>query len=401
MSDDTPVFVDFAQIPLGFTSDQDIFDSNGTKLLAAGCELNETIRNQVLARGDTAISLPKACEKRTPSARPEVKREFQETGSLCDQRIDRSGEDLSEERAARFEKQAQVTLDVIASLGPMINSVDSEIAAKIAELPGNMTQMLLEDADQAIATLGNSSELANRCARLCMLTINTGIELGLDDEDVNKIGLAALLHDLSLFLMPEKFRDPSAPLSQDEIWEYRRHPTLLNVSKGGTTISDEVCVIASQVHERADGSGYPRGLKSHLLHPLSPILHLVDSYQTLAMPGPGRPPVMPHDAMAWLLHEGLRGAHSPKTTRAFISQLSLFPIGSDIELDNGATATVIRRDQAHYARPVVRVHGTDAPPLALSKSPINILRPVSNPKKPQMRLTADEISKLSFSDFQH
>jgi hypothetical protein len=165
MAEDSAVFVDFAQIPLGFVTDQDIYDDNGTKLLAAQCPLNETIREQVLARGVSAISLPAACAKKIPSNRRVLKPKAKETRSLSDQRVDRSGEDVSEERAARFHKKAQATLKAIANVGSKIEFVNSKIASEIAELPGDITNMLLEDADQAITTLqysNDSSQLATR-----------------------------------------------------------------------------------------------------------------------------------------------------------------------------------------------------------------------------------------------
>ena len=39
-----------------------------------------------------------------------------------------------------------------------------------------------------------------------------------------------------------------------------------------------------QVHEQFDGSGYPRGVKSHRIHNYARILNVVDSYLQLIFP---------------------------------------------------------------------------------------------------------------------
>ncbi len=89
--------------------------------------------------------------------------------------------------------------------------------------------MLLEDADQSIYAAGESEDpraLPQRCARMSLLAINTGIEMGLSDKEVIQLGTAGLLHDLGLYLMPAHFRDPTTELTANEVWEYRQTPFL-------------------------------------------------------------------------------------------------------------------------------------------------------------------------------
>jgi len=117
---------------------------------------------------------------------------------------------------------------------------------------------------------------------------------------------------------------------------------------GYSIVPDEICVIVNQVHERVDGSGYPRGLHINLIHPLARVLNVVDTYLSLIDPGPGRPAILPHDAIGFLLHEGARGRFEALPMQALLTTVTLFPIGSRVELDDGRKATVIRRDGAHY-----------------------------------------------------
>jgi HD-GYP domain-containing protein (c-di-GMP phosphodiesterase class II) len=237
---------------------------------------------------------------------------------------------------------------------------------------------------------------------MSLLAINTGIELGLSDKEVIQLGTAGLLHDLGLYLMPSHFRDPTAELTANEVWEYRRHPSLvMNAFAKLSIVSDEVRVIANQVHERRDGSGYPRGLHANLIHPLANVLAIVDSYLTLIQPGAGRPAVVPHDAIGYLLFEVGRGLFDAATMRAFLTQIAYFPIGSQVELDNGQRATVIRRDGDHYATPIVRVDGAHATgSLALRRSERNIARPVVDEPGHQMRITKSMMPTLSMDMFQ-
>src|SRR5258708_14891179 len=86
------------------------------------------------------------------------------------------------------------------------------------------------------------------------------IELGMGEVEVRNIGLSGLLHDWGMAQIPAELLDANRVLTNAEFLEIKKHPAYtLDLLKNITTIPDTVPMICFQVHERPNGSGYPRG----------------------------------------------------------------------------------------------------------------------------------------------
>ena len=395
MSTEARVRVDLDKVCLGSVCSYDISDSRGILLLGSGQPLTESVRDQVLGRGVSFLEVhPDDVDSILGKNRSKAKaKRSQSESTFVNQRIDRSHEPYAKERTERFASIMTEAIDTIKNIGEQIESLSPGAVSELCEITNSMTSMALEDSDQAIALMTDQrkASISVRCIKLASLAINTGIEMGISDSDIVSLGTAGLLHDMSLFLLPETMQDPTKALSSNEEWEFRKHPRITEQIFGKyKMIPPEICLIMSQVHERIDGSGYPLGIRSRALHPLSRILNLVDTYLTLVSPGPGRPAVLPYDAIALLLHEGQRGRFDVAAMRALLTTLSLFPIGSNVELSNGQSATVIRRDGTNYAQPVVQTDNDgQSVQIAIKDSPHSILRPIIADPRSQMRLTPE------------
>ncbi len=394
-----PVKVPLDSIPVGVVCRADLHDEQGLLLLGKGQRISQSVIDQFRGRGiafvlvgaDDANSLLGRAKDRKKPEEPVVE-------SAKQRRVDRSRETYSRERSERFTKRASGIIDVVAGVGKRVRSLSQSHVTEIAEIPRSLVEMLLEDADQSIAILTQSYRgisLPSRCALMSLLTINSGIELDLADDDIAQIGIAALIHDLGMYLLPDHIREPTTTLSENDAWDYRRHPALTMELFAKFGVSDEACLIASQVHEKPDGTGYPRGLHINLIHPHANILSLVDAYLMLTSPGPGRPAVVPHDAICFLLHEGGRGRFEVATVKAFLNLLTLFPISSQVELDGEVTATVIRRDGDHYHAPIVKLDGPADQVIVLADGSHKISRPVMQESNKQMRITAELMETLT------
>ncbi len=398
--------VNLDEIRLGTTCKFDISDSDEVLLLGSGQPFTKTIREQIRKRGISYLDVH-------PDDAPELLGEdsgqakavtASVDGKLVNRRIDRRHEPYCNHRAERFASAVASAIGKIESIGEQIHSLSSSAVYELCEIPLSLTEMALEDSDQSIAaqTLNGTEQasdfsVAKRCTNLAALAINTGIEMELSESEVKHLGTAGLLHDMALFQMPEKFRNTTIALSKDELWEFKKHPIIAGeLFAKFSVIPDEVRLIVSQIHERCDGSGYPRGLGSNVTHPLSRVLNLLDSYLSLITPGPGRPSVVPHDAITLLLHEGGRGKFEAAPMRAMLSTMSLFPIGSNVSLSNGQTGTVIRRDGDNYFKPIVQVDDNGQETKVVMKdSPHSIVGPVATDEKRQMRLTSDMTKTLT------
>jgi len=122
---------------------------------------------------------------------------------------------------------------------------------------------------------------------------------------------------------------------------------------------------AGQHHERLDGTGYPGGLCEPQIKSLVRLLAVCDVYGAMCQPRAYRPALDTRTALtdALLLAEkgGLDRNHAER-----LLYLSFYPVGSVVELSDGAVGVVIathqgRRDLNSPARPIVAlltdVHG--------------------------------------------
>lgn len=387
------------QIQPGITCASNICDEDGRVLVGKGVQLTESFLSGLEDRGITELFVSESdwaaftgAKSNSTRRRPEP-----EAAKGESRRTDRSQEVYSTERASRFEGKIGDTLDLINGIGSSIHELTPRRVNLLRELPRNFAEMLVEDTDQVLSAASQAlnESLASRCAQFSILAISTGIEMELQDEDISLLGSACLLHDFGLFLMDEKFRDPSLTLSAEEAAEYRKHPeTTFRFLADFPAISDELRVLAMQVHELPNGTGYPRGIKQNRFHRLTRIVSLVEVYLALTGPGPGRPPVVPHDALTFMLFQCSKGLLSPDVMRAFMTQLTLFGIDTPVVLNNGENATVVRRDGEHYDKPVVLIEGHEKGEFTrLSQTDLSVVAPV--PARHQMRMGREMAASTS------
>jgi hypothetical protein len=114
-------------------------------------------------------------------------------------------------------------------------------------------------------------------------------------------------------------------------------------------------LICYQVHEKIDGTGYPRGRQRDKIHPSARILHVADVYLALISARPFRKALMPYAAIECLLRQARAKMVDADAVRGLLHVLSLFPIGSLVKLSDGSTARVLRRNGSNYSSPIVLI----------------------------------------------
>jgi len=104
-------------------------------------------------------------------------------------------------------------------------------------------------------------------------------------------------------------------------------------------------------------------------------------YVALVSPRPYRSAMLPYSAMEHLLRGSRNGLFDPAVVRSFLQTVSMFPIGSFVELSDGRVAQVLRANAEQYIAPVVQVREVAAPEtmtiVDLSQEQgLSIMRPV-------------------------
>ncbi len=190
-----------------------------------------------------------------------------------------------------------------------------------------------------------------------MLAAAIGINLGWDANTVKDLGMGCIIHDLGMLRVSDKSFRVDRVLNDNQFEEISRHPfhTFELIESNLESIPLVSRMVAFQIHERCNGNGYPRRRTRMNIHPAARVAAIADVYVALVSHREHRPALMPYYAMLHLLHGVKEGHFESNAVRALLETVSLFPIGSHLELSDGRIGTVLRSNQSHYDRPVVEL----------------------------------------------
>lgn len=113
--------------------------------------------------------------------------------------------------------------------------------------------------------------------------------MGLKQKEIDKLRIAALLHDIGKIGTYDVILDKPGKLTEEESELIRMHPVKgAEILRPVTQMKDLLPIIRHH-HERMDGKGYPDGLKGEEIPLMSRIIALADSYDSMTSDRPYRP----------------------------------------------------------------------------------------------------------------
>jgi putative nucleotidyltransferase with HDIG domain len=120
---------------------------------------------------------------------------------------------------------------------------------------------------------------------------------GLSRREEELVHIAALLHDIGKFILPDRILKANVPLTDEDWMLIRRHP-----QQGARVVSSldgygPVAEIILAHHERIDGKGYPRGLEGDAIPELARIISVADTYDVMTARDSYRTPTSSYEAI--------------------------------------------------------------------------------------------------------
>ena len=167
---------------------------------------------------------------------------------------------------------------------------------------------------------------------------------GFSKEQEELVHIAALLHDIGKFILPDRILKANVPLTDEDWMLIRRHP-----QQGARVVSSldgygPVADIILAHHERIDGKGYPRGLEGDDIPELARIISVSDTYDVMTARDSYRTPTSSYEAI-----QELRRVAGKQLDARFVEIFIELLEGEDISFRHGEEAD-FERELALEAR---------------------------------------------------
>ena len=156
---------------------------------------------------------------------------------------------------------------------------------------------------------------------------------GYSRQEEELVHIAALLHDIGKFILPDRILKANVPLTDEDWMLIRRHP-----QQGARVVSSldgygPVAEIILAHHERIDGKGYPRGLAGDDIPELARIISVADTYDVMTARDSYRTPVSTMEAM-----QELRRVAGKQLDSRFVEVFIELLEGKDVSFQHGEAA---------------------------------------------------------------
>ncbi|MFO8049344.1 MAG: response regulator [Desulfosudaceae bacterium] len=125
--------------------------------------------------------------------------------------------------------------------------------------------------------------------RVADLTAAIGRKLGLDEDRLEALHIASMVHDIGKISVPAEILNKPGALTSIEFSLIKTHAETGHKILKEINFPWPIAEMVHQHHERIDGSGYPRGLKEEELTLEARIITVADVVEAMASDRPYRP----------------------------------------------------------------------------------------------------------------
>jgi len=228
----------------------------------------------------------------------------------------------------------------------------------VAEVMGRLIKenLVTDEITQGITLMSGGEEYyVSHAVNTAAYAVRVGRGLGYDFDSLRELAMAGFLCDIGLFKIPEEIINKQGKLSPEEVELIKSH----------TEIAQELLApVASQYpamlraivehHERENGQGYPKGLKGEEISEFAKIIGICDSYVAMTHNRPHKKALIQTETIRELV--SMKGNFfSARIIKAFLDEISIFPIGSYVVLNNKMIGMVVATNRYSPFKPVIKI----------------------------------------------
>ncbi len=212
------------------------------------------------------------------------------------------------------------------------------------------------DALLSLARLKSFDEYtAHHCLNVAVLSLHLGAALGVLQEELLRLGIGAILHDVGKVRVPASLVKKQHGLSGAEFELVKTHVAQgADIILRSPNLPEDAALVALNHHERYDGSGYLRGLRGAAIGKFGLIVTVADVYDAMTSERSYKKRIAPAQAVK-RIYEWAGSYFHPVHVRRFIQCVGIYPTGSLVQLDTGETGVVVRQNRGQALRPWIRL----------------------------------------------
>ena len=220
-----------------------------------------------------------------------------------------------------FSKRITVTSRTeLGDLGNSFNLMTDQVERFISDLQASAEenrQLFLGTVKGLAAAIdGKDPYTRGHSERVSRFSVAIAQRMGLDDDEVEKIRVSALLHDVGKIGIDDNILKKPAALTDEEFEIMKKHP------QKGYKIMSQIPAMKEFLpgmymhHEMVDGRGYPQGLKGDEIPLMGKIVAVADTFDAMTTDRPYQKAMKFEDAVA-RIESFVNTRYDPEVVAAF------------------------------------------------------------------------------------
>ena len=194
----------------------------------------------------------------------------------------------SEEKTLSFVKQPRFTETIWFYI--VLMAATAALVTVIGQIRVHMEKRKREEykqlTDQTIATISGAIDAKDpytegHSRRVADFSVRIAKQMGISDEDCERLRYIALLHDIGKIGVPDNILKKPDKLTDDEFTTIKQHTVEGGEILKNFTMLPGVTEGAKYHHERYDGKGYCYGLKGKDIPLFARIISVADAYDAM------------------------------------------------------------------------------------------------------------------------
>ncbi len=258
-----------------------------------------------------------------------------------------------------FEDDYSKTIDELKLVFEEIVAGKQDIDySRMVEAAGHLfqskTSLQLFDMIQHVRSLDDS--VYAHSVNVAMIARAIGKWLKMSNSELDLLTMAGLLHDVGKLQVPPEVLNKTEKLTEEEFALIRKHPIFGNKMLKAVNVDNRISICALQHHERADGTGYPRGLDGDEIDNYASIIAIADVYDAMTAARSYRAANCPFQVIAAFEADGVK-RYDPKYILTFLERIASLYQNASVMLSDGRKARVVYINRSTLSKPVVEAEG--------------------------------------------